>query len=51
MKDKIEKFSKWIPVIVAGVVAVCQAIGEQKEEERIDDMESRIAKLEETEGA
>ena len=42
------KLLKWIPVAIAGVVAVCQSIGDQKEAERIDDMEERIAKLEET---
>lgn len=45
-KPDIGKLLKWVPVIIAGAVAVFQAIGEQKEEERINDMEERIAKLE-----
>lgn len=48
-KINISKLTKWIPVLIAGAVAVVQAIGEQKEEERINDMEERIAKLEEDE--
>lgn len=47
-KFEVSKLLKWIPVAIAGVVAVCQSIGDQKEAERIDDMEERIAKLEET---
>ena len=47
-KFEIGKLLKWVPVAIAGIVAVCQAVGEQKESERIDDMEERIAKLEET---
>ena len=50
-KLEIGKLAKWIPVAIAGAVAVFQAIGEQNESERIDSMEERIAKLEETEGA
>ena len=50
-KIDMSKFLKWIPVAVAGIVAVYQAVGEQKESERIDDMEERIAKLEGTEEA
>ena len=42
----MSKFLKWIPVAAAGIVAVCQAVGEQKEADRIDDMEERIARLE-----
>lgn len=45
-KSCINKIVKWIPVAVAGVVAVVQAIGDQKEENRIDDMEKRISNLE-----
>lgn len=48
---EIKKLAKWIPVVIAGAVAVFQAIGEQNESERIDNMEERIAKLEETEEA
>lgn len=47
-KFEVSKLLKWIPVAIAGVVAVYQAVGDQKEAERIDDMEERIAKLEET---
>jgi hypothetical protein len=45
-KFEMSKLLKWIPVAIAGVVAVYQAVGEQKEAERIDDMEERIARLE-----
>lgn len=45
-KFEMGKLLKWIPVAVAGIVAVYQAVGEQKEAERIDDMEERIARLE-----
>lgn len=45
-KFEMSKLLKWIPVAVAGIVAVYQAVGEQKEAERIDDMEERIARLE-----
>lgn len=48
-KPDVGKLLKWIPVVIAGVVAVYQAIGDQKEADRIDDMEQRIAKLEEGE--
>lgn len=37
------------PIIFAGIVAVCQAIADQKEADRIDDMEERLRKLEEDE--
>lgn len=47
-KFEVSKLLKWIPVAIAGAVAVYQSIGDQKEAERIDDMEERIAKLEET---
>lgn len=46
-KFEMGKLLKWIPVAVAGIVAVYQAVGDQKEAERIDDMEERIARLEE----
>ena len=45
-KIDMSKFLKWIPVAVAGIVAVYQAVGEQKEADRIDDIEERIARLE-----
>lgn len=45
-KFEMGKLLKWIPVAIAGIVAVYQAVGEQKEAERIDDMEERIARLE-----
>ena len=50
-KIEIGGLLKWIPVAVAGIVAVYQAMSDQKESERIDDMEERIAKLERTEEA
>lgn len=34
------------PIIFAGALAVVQAIGEQQEQKRIDDMEARIEELE-----
>ncbi len=37
---------KWVPVVIAGATAVVQAISEQKEAQRIDDMEERLIKLE-----
>ena len=37
---------KWVPVVIAGATAVVQAISEQKEAQRIDDMEERLNKLE-----
>ena len=42
---------KWIPVVIAAAVAAFQTIGEQKEQERIDAMDARIAKLENKEEA
>ena len=48
-KPDIGKLLKWVPVVIAGVVAVYQAIGDQKEAARVDEMEERIAKLEEHE--
>lgn len=50
-KFEIGKLLKWVPVVIAGAVAVFQAVGEQKESDRIDDMEERIAKLEDTKEA
>ena len=35
-----------VPIIFAGALAVVQAIGEQREQKRIDDMERRIEMLE-----
>lgn len=50
MKEfKIGKLLKWVPVAIAAVVAGYQTLSEQKESERIDDMEERIARLEEAE--
>lgn len=46
MKFDAKKLFKWAPVVCAGVIATVQAIMEQKEADRIDDMEERIAKLE-----
>lgn len=42
----IKGLMKWVPVVVAGATAVVQAISEQKEAQRIDDMEERLGKLE-----
>lgn len=41
-----KKLVRWAPIAMAGVVAVVQAINEQKEEDRINDMDARIEKLE-----
>ena len=41
-----KKWLKWIPVAIAAVVAAAQTIGEQKQQERIDDLDDRISKLE-----
>lgn len=50
MGEKIKKsFSFFVPVIFAGLMAVVQSIGEQKEARRIDDMEARIEALEASE--
>ena len=46
-KFEAKKMFKWIPVVIAAAVAGIQQISEQKEAERIDNMENRIAKLEE----
>ena len=43
MKFDTKKLLKWTPVVCAGVIATVQAI---KEADKIDDMEERIAKLE-----
>lgn len=42
---------KWIPVVIAAAVAAFQTIGEQKEQEKIDDMDRRITNLENKEDA
>ena len=45
--EKIKPAIKFVvPVAFAGVIAVVQAIGEQKEAARIDNMEHRIEELE-----
>lgn len=49
-KNDFGKILKWLPVAIAGLVAVIQAIGDQKESERVDEMEERIAALESKEG-
>ena len=46
MKFDTKKLLKWTPVVSAGIIATVQAIMEQKEADQIDDMEERIAKLE-----
>lgn len=46
MKINNSKLFKWIPVVVAGIVAMAQIIGEQKREAQIDDMDERIKSLE-----
>lgn len=35
-----------VPIVIAGALAVVQAIEEQREQKRIDDMEKRIEELE-----
>ena len=41
-----KKVLKWIPVVIAAVVAVAQAIDERNKEEQMEDMEKRLTKLE-----
>lgn len=48
-KINAPKILKWIPVAIAGIVAVVQTLGEQKQQERIDDMDERIKSLEKDE--
>ena len=43
---KYANFLKWGAIVVAGLVAAYQAFDEQRAEERIDNMEERIAALE-----
>lgn len=45
-KIDVKKFAKWAPVAIAALMAGVQAVGEQREQARIDDMESRINQLE-----
>lgn len=45
-KFGITRLAKLAPIVMAGVMAVVQAIGEQKQQEKLDDMEARLAKLE-----
>lgn len=41
-----KKVLKWIPVVIAAVVAGVQAIDERNKEEQMEDMEKRLTKLE-----
>lgn len=41
-----KKVLKWIPVVIAAVVAGAQAIDERNKEEQMEDMEKRLTKLE-----
>ena len=41
-----KKVLKWIPVVIAAVVAGTQAIDERNKEEQMEDMEKRLTKLE-----
>ena len=45
-KNGMEKLMKWVPVVVAGIVAMCQTFMEQAEEERVDRLEERVSRLE-----
>lgn len=45
-KNGMEKLMKWVPVVVAGIVAMCQTFMEQQEEARVDHLEERISRLE-----
>ena len=45
-KNGMEKLMKWVPVVVAGIVAMCQTFMEQQEEARVDRLEERISRLE-----
>ena len=37
---------KWIPVAIAAIAAGAQTIAEQKNEEKMEEMEERLSKLE-----
>lgn len=39
-------FGKFLPVIAAGVVALCQALGDMRAQEQLDELEERVEKLE-----
>lgn len=41
-----ETATKLVPIIIAGVIAVCGELSDQKEAKKISDMEKRIAELE-----
>lgn len=43
----LKSFGKWAMVIFAVAMAGYQAFADQKEQERVEEMEERIAKLEE----
>ena len=45
----IKTLMKWGPVLIAAVMAASETWSEQKKEERIDDIESRLNKLEDNE--
>ena len=48
--SKIEKILKnakwWAPVVISGIMAAMSTLGEQEESKKIDELESRIANLE-----
>lgn len=39
-------FGKFLPVIAAGVVAICQALADQRAQEQLDELEERIERIE-----
>lgn len=45
----VKTLMKWGPVLIAAVMAASETWSEQKKEERIDDIESRLNKLENNE--
>lgn len=46
IKINVETLKKFAPFAIAAIFAAAEAIGEQKEKNRIEDMEKRIAELE-----
>ena len=53
MKKFFEKgtFKKALPIIAITLVTMLQAIGDQKDSEKIEELENRIKELETKEGA
>ena len=39
-------FGKFLPVIAAGIVAVCQAVADQRAQEQLEELEERVGRIE-----